>query len=499
MNSTSHLSDTKFSRHNIRLSREFKRINLFAAENHEGNLWAKSNTDNPGVGSFQFQEWKFGLENTNQGKIPWYLHLTQRTDLLPTNDSLILDSKALQIETGMKLQGKKGNRTALSANWRDLQSYSSDIADEENEQSLTARIEENFKLAKGALVSRTFYEIGSGLERKMEYTYLEVAPGQGHYTWTDYNQNNIKELDEFEPAHFRDQADFIRVFRPGTTYIPTYLNRFNQGLNFQPGRLFKQQTQAEKTLSRFSNSLAFRVDKKSYRTSLTEQLNPFTRQEDDSLLVSNSTQFRNTLSFNKSKSVFGIDYHFENNQNQTLLSYGTDKRSYRVNRIVMRIHPLEMFWITNLSEKGTKEYSSSFFSGKNYQINYHKNDIDLTFKPGEKWQTGLSHEWRKESDPALSEKITVHRIETNLAYQMPRKGMIQLNLNYLAIQYSGDPNSPVAYVLLQGFRPGHNGLLSLSVRRKLNKLIQLDFSYEGRISEGNNIIHTGNVQVRAVF
>ena len=43
----------------------------------------------------------------------------------------------------------------------------------EDGRSLSGRIEENFKIARGALVSRTFYEIGSGLERKMEFSYKD--------------------------------------------------------------------------------------------------------------------------------------------------------------------------------------------------------------------------------------------------------------------------------------------------------------------------------------
>ena len=387
----------------------------------------------------------------------------------------------------------------MSLKWRDLKSFSSDLTEKEEGQSLTSRVEENFQLGRGAIVSRTFYEIGSGLERKMEYTYLQVAPGQGHYTWTDYNQNGNKELDEFDPAFFKDQADFIRIFRPGTSYIPTYINRFNQVLNIQPDRFFSQSSRAARLLSLVSNSTAYRIDKKSYRSRLIEQINPFSNLQIDSLLVSSSTQFRNTLSFNKNNPVFGIDYHFENNQSQTLLSYGTDKRTNKANRIVLRTHPHDIIWITNLSEKGNKQYGSTFFQTKNYQIMYFKNDLDLTFKAGENWQTGLSHEWRSEYNSGQAESISVHRFESSLTYQMPAKGQIQLDVSYLSAQFSGDPNSPVGYVMLQGFQPGHNGILSLSMRRKLNQLIQLDFSYEARIAQGKRIIHTGNIQVRAMF
>jgi hypothetical protein len=499
MNSRTAHWNSGFMRHNIRLAKDFEKIEIYAEENHEGNIRELIGNDRPADGSFRFQEYIFGLGSGGKSKTPWYLNLTHRTDELPGENSLQVDSKAFQVESGIDFRGKNGNRTSVSANYRKLEPSATAPINENNGQTVTARIDENFQLAGGAVVSRTFYEIGSGLERKMEYSYIEVPSGQGYYTWTDYNQNGIKELDEFEPAHFRDQANFIRVFRPGISYIPTYVNRFNQVINLLPGRLFKSASGVSKLASRFSNSLAFRTDNKNYRSDFIKQINPFPGSGSDTLVVSNNTQFRNTLSFNKSNEIFGLDYHFEKNQGQTLLNYGTDRRGSKSNRLVARLKPFEMIWITNLSEEGIKNYNSSFFSSKDYDIQYLRNNFEIAIKPGDKWQTGLSHEWRKESEKAGGEMLRGHRLEASVSYQMPAKGQLSLNLNYIAIKFEGEADSPVGYVMLQGFRPGNNGLLNLSLRRKLNDLIQLDLSYEGRISEGSRIIHTGNIQVRAVF
>jgi hypothetical protein len=53
--------------------------------------------------------------------------------------------------------------------------------------------------------------------------------------------------------------------------------------------------------------------------------------------------------------------------------------------------------------------------------------------------------------------------------------------------------------MLEGLKPGRNYTWSISIQRTLGANMQLNFIYDGRASEGNPVVHTGNMQVRVFF
>ena len=496
LDSDDEIRSTRFARHQVSLSKSWKKLELSVSENHEANHWNPLGESSLQVGSFAFQEWQAEIRNRQTTGIPWFVRIKNRKDYLPDSTALVLDNSAWQAEGGFNWIGKKNQTTRLSANWRRLNHFAGDDTSNK-EQTLALRADERFQLLKGGFVSRSFYEIGSGLERKQEFSYLEVPSGQGHYSWTDYNGNGIKELDEFEAAVFLDQANYIRIFRPGTEYIPVYTNRFTQSISLVPARIIDQKHPLFKVLGRLNNQFALSINRKTYRNDLIKYLNPFIIN--DSLQVSLQAQIRNTLSFNSKDMRFGLDYFFQKTDNQNLMTYGIDSRGNKSHSLVIRIKPRDQIWIHNKTERANHSYNSSFFTSRNYQIELWKNEARITFEPGDITRVNIEWKWSDETNISGAETLTEHRFELGGDIQMPGKGIIHLDVQYINLRYLGNPDTPVAYVMLKGFRPGHNGMANLSVRRQLNEVIQLDFVYGGRLSEGSNIIHTGTVSVRAVF
>ncbi|KKK65173.1 hypothetical protein LCGC14_2976800, partial [marine sediment metagenome] len=92
-----------------------------------------------------------------------------------------------------------------------------------------------------------------------------------------------------------------------------------------------------------------------------------------------------------------------------------------------------------------------------------------------------------------------HNLGTELRYSIVNKGILTARVNYVHLAYNDDPNSPVGYEMLQGLLPGHNGTWTVLFQRSITGGIELNLEYSGRVSENQDVIHTGGLQVRANF
>jgi long-subunit fatty acid transport protein len=57
----------------------------------------------------------------------------------------------------------------------------------------------------------------------------------------------------------------------------------------------------------------------------------------------------------------------------------------------------------------------------------------------------------------------------------------------------------MGYEMLNGLQTGDNFTWGASLQRNIGAGVQLNMSYEGRKSSNVNVVHTGNMQVRAYF
>ncbi len=367
----------------------------------------------------------------------------------------------------------------------------------ENEPSLNSRLLYNDNYFNRLMQVTTAYETTSGTIAQQEYTYLEVEPGQGVYTWIDYNNNGTQELQEFEIAPFPDQAKYVRVFLPNQVFIKTHQNKFSQSLTLNPSQ-WQNAAGFKKALSHFYNQTSYLIERKIQRSGDNFDLNPFSKSDDNFLGL--NTSFRNSFFYNRGKQKHSVTYTFTANHLKSLLTVGSQESLNRSHQL-QYIHLLQKSWLFTLSSKriGTDLLSENY-PEKNYEVvAYQINPkISYLFNKNASWDIFYEYQ-NKENRIGSKENLLQNRFGTSFSYASEKKFTMNGEFSLYQNKYEGDALSPVAFQMLEGLQPGQNMTWRLLVQKNLTEFLDININYQGRKTETSQTIHTGNVQLRAYF
>ncbi|REE27740.1 hypothetical protein DFQ09_101577 [Winogradskyella pacifica] len=389
----------------------------------------------------------------------------------------------------------KNTNLQLFVNYRDLKSEDSSI---EDEQSLNSRLNFSQKLFNNLVLWNTNFETNSGTLAQQDFTYVEVEAGQGAYTWIDYNENNIQELNEFEIAQFTDQGSYIRVLLPNQVFVRTHQNRLSQTLTFNPQQWTKSENKTEKFFSHFYNQTSYLIDRKIKRDGNNFNLNPFKDDEENQLALNNSV--RNVLFYNRGKQHYTTSYTFLTNTSRNLLSIGSQENSLTNHQLNFN-HKFSTNWLANmLSTFGNNESISENFTNRNFNIEETRFQPKLSYLFNENAQFDVFYQYTsKENTIGSLETLAQNNYGLSFTYNNAQKIALTGEFNFYKNEFEGNTNSPVAYEILEGLQPGKNFTWSLLAQKKLTKYLDLNLNYFGRKSETSKMIHTGTVQLKAYF
>lgn len=509
LESKSILYHTNFLRHRTVISKEFKinnsRFKVGIKKSAEENLLTGKNSDSLLTGSMRFYEQEPFAEFTDSAGNKYSLFYTQRMDygrsLLPKAE-LHRSVFAENYGGNMEIISNPNSQLRLTGNYRKLEIVDTTITSQKPENTIIGRAEYNFTALKGVFSSATFYEIGSGLEVKKEFIFIEVPHGQGTHIWTDYNGNGIRELNEFEISPFPNEANFIKVWTPTDNYINAYTNQLSEVFTVKPAAKWALKKGFKKFLSRFSNQTAYRTDRKTTHEDLIVAYNPFYSDTKDNALVTLNSSFRNTVYFNQTNSVFGMDHTWQNVKNKTLLENDTSSRENNFNEIRIRWNINKQWTFQNAYKQGVKKSKSEFFVSRNFNILYLETEPRISFQPNASFRITASYKYsEKKNSPWMNsfERTIIQNFGSEIKYNALNKGNLTVKTNFILVSYSAADNTPLAFEMLEGLKTGKNYTWNIGYSQTLGSNIQLTLLYDGRQSPGIKPIHTGNAQVRAFF
>lgn len=365
------------------------------------------------------------------------------------------------------------------------------------EPSLNSRVLYNDRFLNQLIQLTTAYETNSGAIAQQEFTYLEVEPGRGIYSWSDYNNNGIQDLEEFQVAVFIDQAKYIRIFLPNQIYLKTHQNKFSQSVTINMNQ-WQNETGIKRFLSHFFNQTAFINERKIKRLGDNFDFNPFS-SFNTNLLGLNSS-LRNSLFYNRGKQKHSMTYTFNYGRIKNLLSVGSQENINQSNQF-QYTHLYKKNWLLNLGSKtNNTEMVSENYSARNYLLNGYQIAPKISYLFSKNASLDLFYEYQSKKNKIGSlEILDQSRFGISFNYSSEKKLTMNGEFSSYENSFIGSSLSPIAYEMLEGLQPGTNVTWRLLIQKNLTDYLDVNLNYQGRKSESSNAIHTGNVQLRAYF
>jgi hypothetical protein len=209
--------------------------------------------------------------------------------------------------------------------------------------------------------------------------------------------------------------------------------------------------------------------------------------------------FRNAFLFNQNSTVWGVDAIYSNNKNKMLTVNGfefSNKEEWQltarwqfVKDFIFTFNYYESFYLRNFD----------FFNSRNFRIKGRIYEPIITYQFQNKLTVKLLYSYSQKNNRLNIERSYINKVSTEINYRMPKKGSFYTQISYYHIVFKGETMGSIAYEMLDALQPGHNGVFTLMYNTNLFQNLQLNLTYEGRISPKVKMIHTGGIEVRMFF
>ena len=458
-------------------------------------------TDTLNRASFYYDIARVYLESPENDKFGIKTSYQRRMDHAPTGDQFSQSTIADELNVQGNWQQSRNSRLSWNFTYRKLAIEDEELTNLDPSDTYLGRLDQNFNLLRGVLQSSTSYEIGSGQERKIEITYLQVQPGEGTHQWTDRNGDGQVQLDEVEISPFQDLANAVRVNVFTDDFIRTNNVTYNQSLRLEPKAVWFNKTGFKKFMSKFSTQSSLQITRKVKDAENVSQWNPFQLDVVDTALVATRSSIYNMLFFNRSDPKFDLQLGQSDNQNKFVQTSGFESRRQQQQFLKSRWNVTRSISLQTSLTFGTDEQGSELFENRRYLIRSLEAKPQLTFQPSNNFRTALT--WRYKSSEnktgSAGENAKTNDLKWEMVFNQSSATSIRSEFSLVNIAFEGEANSPVGFAFLQGLQNGKNYLWNVTLDRQVAKNIRLGITYEGRKTGTANMVHVGRAQVGAVF
>ena len=353
-------------------------------------------------------------------------------------------------------------------------------------------------LLSGRAVVAVDTDFGSERRPKWQLHYVQVPVGQGQYAWVDLNGDGIPQLSEFVRAQFPDQARWVlqRVPSSSSARVITHAARVRIQLSPRPGQVAINDSTP--LWQRFDATLEGSMLRKRADAKWGRLLDP-TASFRDSVLLEGMQQVGVSVMLNRDAEPLGLTYRFAYQQGGQTLAQGLSAQWRRA-------HTWELATPNRVGWGGGVEYALAHGSQSlPYMPEAALFAREQSWEVKVLWRGQLGQlytllaQWKGITIPAQPASASIKRVELSANRPLAARWEILCNLSYANLRSTLNNADPRSYTLQQGLAPGHNILLGATLRYRVTKYLQASLLYQMRSLGLDTPVHSGSVQLKAVF
>lgn len=471
----------------------------------EQNIARSNKSDTLTLNSFSFDRWELYVKSDPNEQNKWGFTYFTRADKLPEGSKMLRESRSHNYLFAMEVLSNPKSQWKHSFGYRSLEVYNPLLSKQKAGRTLLTRAEYYFNQLNNGINGAMLYEIGGGQEQKRAVSYLSVPVGQGNYTWIDYNNNGIEELNEFEAAQFQDQRKYIQIFTPSNEFIPTQYVQFNANLDIQPEMILGERNNSwTNALKKLQFNTIIQLNKKR----VSENgffFDPFQGKETDSSLISSGINISNGLFFNRAGTKWGFDLNQSAISSKAILTYGKEINSLKQWSARLRWNINKKFnfnFFTKTSKQELKNTASNF-GNRNYELMQNLIEPQMVFLKANRLRIICAYTFVEKTNVLNASNNTISQaLKWETKYNTPSSLSVNGMFKYQFFKYNAGGNAPgssIGFIMLEGLQPGRNLIWQLDLIKRISGNIECSFQYNARKSEKTRTIHQGSASIRVLF
>ena len=210
--------------------------------------------------------------------------------------------------------------------------------------------------------------------------------------------------------------------------------------------------------------------------------------------------FRNSIYFNRNLQKFSTTYTYGTSESRQQFLIGSQDNNTRTHQVDFQ-HKVGKWWLIDVQGKlSENNLETENFANRNYEIDILEFQPKLSFLYNENNRFSAFYQFKnKENQLQDFEELKQQKIGVEYFYTGKEKTQFHANFTAFFNDFTGNPNSPVGYQMLEGLQVGTNYTWNLLWNQKLNSFLNLNLNYRGRKGENSSTIHIGSIQLRAIF